>query len=55
MERLGVQRVVACALVLVSVGSLLPIWMTASWQLVLSRVCSSAWARAPWRWPSSRR
>ncbi|HEX5967560.1 MAG TPA: MFS transporter, partial [Intrasporangium sp.] len=36
MERLGVQRVVACALVLVSVGSLLPIWMTASWQLVLS-------------------
>jgi Sugar phosphate permease len=36
MERLGVQRVVAGALVLVSVGSLLPIWMTASWQLVLS-------------------
>jgi MFS family permease len=36
MERLGVQRVVTGALVLVSVGSLLPIWMTASWQLVLS-------------------
>ncbi|WP_353509380.1 MFS transporter [Intrasporangium sp.] len=36
MERLGVQRVVAGALVLVSIGSLLPIWMTASWQLVLS-------------------
>ncbi|HEX6054952.1 MAG TPA: MFS transporter [Intrasporangium sp.] len=36
MERLGVQRVVAGALVLVSLGSLLPIWMTASWQLVLS-------------------
>ncbi|MDV3221187.1 MFS transporter [Intrasporangium sp.] len=36
MERLGVQRVVAGALVLVSAGSLLPIWMTSSWQLVLS-------------------
>jgi predicted MFS family arabinose efflux permease len=36
MERLGVQRVVSGALVLVSIGSLLPIWMTASWQLVLS-------------------
>jgi MFS family permease len=36
MERLGVQRVVTGALVLVSVGSLLPIWMTTSWQLVLS-------------------
>lgn len=36
MERLGIRRVVAVALVLVSAGSLLPIWMTASWQLVLS-------------------
>lgn len=35
MERLGIQRVIAVALVLVSVGSLLPIWMTQSWQLVL--------------------
>jgi MFS family permease len=35
MERLGVQRVVAAALVLVSIGSLLPIWMNAAWQLVL--------------------
>ncbi|WP_330474018.1 MFS transporter [Terrabacter sp. C0L_2] len=35
MERLGIQRVVAVALVLVSVGSLLPVWMTQSWQLVL--------------------
>ena len=33
MERFGIRRVVACALVLVSVGSILPIWMTASWQL----------------------
>jgi predicted MFS family arabinose efflux permease len=36
MERLGVQRVVAVALGLVSIGALLPIWMTQSWQLVLS-------------------
>ena len=36
MEAIGVRRVVAGALVLVSVGSLLPVWMTASWQLVLS-------------------
>jgi MFS family permease len=36
MERLGVRRVVAAALVLVSLGSLLPIWMTSSWQLILS-------------------
>ncbi|MCU1538705.1 MAG: transporter, partial [Humibacillus sp.] len=35
MERLGIQRVIAAALVLVSLGSLLPIWMTQSWQLVL--------------------
>jgi predicted MFS family arabinose efflux permease len=35
MERFGIKRVVATALVLVSVGSLLPIWMTASWQLLL--------------------
>ncbi|MEP6650986.1 MAG: MFS transporter [Lapillicoccus sp.] len=35
MERFGIKRVVACALVLVSVGSVLPIWMTASWQLIL--------------------
>jgi MFS family permease len=35
MERLGIQRVIAVALVLVSVGSLLPVWMTQSWQLVL--------------------
>lgn len=35
MERFGIRRVVATALVLVSVGSLLPIWMSASWQLIL--------------------
>lgn len=35
MELLGIRRVVAGALVLVSLGSVLPIWMTASWQLVL--------------------
>jgi MFS family permease len=35
MERFGIKRVVATALALVSVGSLLPVWMTASWQLIL--------------------
>lgn len=35
MERFGIQRVVATALALVSVGALLPVWMTASWQLIL--------------------
>ena len=35
MERFGIKRVVACALVLVSIGSILPVWMTASWQLIL--------------------
>ena len=36
MERFGIRRVVATALVLVSVGSGLTIFMTASWQLVLT-------------------
>ena len=36
MELLGIRRVVAGALVLVSIGALLPVWMTASWQLILS-------------------
>ncbi|SED74692.1 MFS transporter [Jiangella alba] len=35
MERFGMRRVVACALTLVSVGSGLTVFMTASWQLVL--------------------
>ncbi|KNX37504.1 MFS transporter [Luteipulveratus halotolerans] len=35
MERFGIRRVVAIALVLVSVGSLLPVWMTQSWQLIV--------------------
>lgn len=35
MEQFGIKRVVAVALVLVSVGSVLPVWMTASWQLIL--------------------
>ncbi|MER7071216.1 MFS transporter [Terrabacter sp. NPDC000476] len=35
MEHLGVRRVVAVALLLVGVGSLLPVWVTQSWQLVL--------------------
>lgn len=35
MERFGIRRVVATALLLVSLGSALTIWMTASWQLLL--------------------
>ena len=35
MERLGIRRVVVCALLLVAVGSGLTVFMTASWQLVL--------------------
>ncbi|MCW0212890.1 MAG: MFS transporter [Pseudonocardia sp.] len=35
MERFGIRRVVACALVLVSAGSGLTVFMTASWQLVM--------------------
>ena len=34
MERFGVRRVVACALVLVALGSGLTVFMAASWQLV---------------------
>jgi MFS family permease len=35
MERFGVRRVVACALLMVALGSGLTVFMTASWQLVL--------------------
>jgi len=35
MERFGIRRVVASALALISVGSGLTIFMTASWQLVI--------------------
>lgn len=35
MSRVGVKRVVSSALLLVAVGSLLPIWMTSPWQLLL--------------------
>lgn len=35
MDRFGVRRILAVALVLISAGSLLSIWMTASWQLIL--------------------
>ncbi len=35
MERFGMRRVVACALLLVAAGSGLTVFMTASWQLVL--------------------
>lgn len=35
MDRLGMRRVVACALLLVALGSGLTVFMTASWQLIL--------------------
>ncbi|WP_329621846.1 MFS transporter [Streptomyces sp. NBC_01255] len=35
MDRFGIRRVVAVALTIISVGSLLTVWMTAAWQLVL--------------------
>ncbi|MFI7440484.1 MFS transporter [Nonomuraea indica] len=35
MDRFGMRRVVACALLLVAAGSGLTVWMTASWQLLL--------------------
>ena len=36
MEHFGIRRVVTGALVLVAAGSLLPIWMSSAWQLILS-------------------
>ncbi|MEF9884661.1 MFS transporter [Streptomyces sp. P9-A4] len=35
MDRFGIRRVVAVALTVISVGSVLTVWMTAAWQLVL--------------------
>ncbi|GAA2292405.1 MFS transporter [Streptomyces kunmingensis] len=35
MDRFGIRRVVAVALLVISLGSLLTVWMTAAWQLVL--------------------
>lgn len=35
MDRFGIRRVVAVALTVISVGSLLTVWMTTAWQLVL--------------------
>ncbi|MET9496687.1 MFS transporter [Streptomyces sp. NPDC006552] len=35
MDRFGIRRVVAAALLTISLGSLLTVWMTAAWQLVL--------------------
>ncbi|MEV4425100.1 MFS transporter [Streptomyces sp. NPDC053792] len=35
MDRFGIRRVVAVALTIISAGSLLTVWMTAAWQLVL--------------------
>ncbi|MFB6630137.1 MFS transporter [Streptomyces sp. NPDC056362] len=35
MDRFGIRKVVAVALTIISAGSLLTVWMTAAWQLVL--------------------
>ncbi|MFE6888566.1 MFS transporter [Streptomyces sp. NPDC057694] len=35
MDRFGIRKVVAIALSVISLGSLLTVWMTAAWQLVL--------------------
>ncbi|MER7625630.1 MFS transporter [Streptomyces sp. NPDC126503] len=35
MDRFGIRRVVAAALTVIALGSLLTVWMTAAWQLVL--------------------
>ncbi|MFF2846929.1 MFS transporter [Streptomyces sp. NPDC058001] len=35
MDRFGIRRVVAVALLVISVGSVLTVWMTAPWQLML--------------------
>ncbi|MFG2297039.1 MFS transporter [Streptomyces sp. NPDC048603] len=35
MDRFGIRRVVACALIVIAAGSLATVWMTAAWQLVL--------------------
>ncbi|MFJ4711444.1 MFS transporter [Streptomyces sp. NPDC088785] len=35
MDRFGIRKVVAVALSVISLGSLLTVWMTAAWQLVL--------------------
>ncbi|GHA64831.1 MFS transporter [Streptomyces termitum] len=35
MDRFGIRRVVAAALSVIALGSLLTVWMTAAWQLVL--------------------
>ncbi|MER5739462.1 MULTISPECIES: MFS transporter [unclassified Streptomyces] len=35
MDRFGIRRVVAAALTVIALGSVLTVWMTAAWQLVL--------------------
>lgn len=46
MERAGIRRVAAGAMLLVAAGALLTNAMTAPWQLVLYWGCSSVWAAA---------
>ena len=55
MDRFGIRRVVAVALLLVAAGSGLTVFMTTSWQLVLCGACWSAWVPGRWRSCSSPR
>src|SRR5690606_34793290 len=55
MDRLGIRRVVACALVLVAAGAGLTVFMTEPWQLLLCWGCSSVSAPARCRCRSSPR
>ncbi|GAB3865891.1 hypothetical protein GCM10027610_116940 [Dactylosporangium cerinum] len=53
MERFGIRRVVAYALLLVSAGSGLTVFMRHSWELIALWGCWSASAPDRWRWRSS--
>ncbi|HLU74764.1 MAG TPA: MFS transporter [Nonomuraea sp.] len=52
MDRFGMRRVVALALLLVGAGSGLTVWVTAGWHLLLLWGCSSGSAPGRWRWCS---
>jgi MFS family permease len=51
MDRFGIRRVVSGALLLIAAGSGLTVFMTTSWQLVLT--WGVLWGSAPDRWRSS--
>ena len=55
MNRFGIRRVVASALLLVAAGSGLTVFMESSWQLVLLWGVLVGWAPGRWPWRSWRR